>query len=61
MAVECGTCKYCLDKPKFGGKSVLRQSCIKKKCHNMLAFTSQGEDVECFVPIIFIKYRSENG
>uniref|UniRef100_A0A1X7TAJ2 Ubiquitin-like protease family profile domain-containing protein n=1 Tax=Amphimedon queenslandica TaxID=400682 RepID=A0A1X7TAJ2_AMPQE len=41
VAVECGTCKYCLDKPKFGGNGVLRQSCINKKCHNM-ASTSQG-------------------
>ena len=45
FAVECGICKYCLDKPKFGGNGVLRQSCINKKCHNMTS-TSQGEYVQ---------------
>ena len=28
---ECGLCKFCKDKPKFGGKSVKKQLCQKKK------------------------------
>jgi len=28
---ECGTCKYCLDKPKNGGQNKLRQSCELKQ------------------------------
>jgi len=27
---DCGTCKYCLDKPKFGGPNVLRRPCEKR-------------------------------
>ena len=29
---DCGVCTYCLDKPKFGGKSVKRKPCIERKC-----------------------------
>ena len=27
---DCGKCKFCLDKPKFGGKNTLRRKCINK-------------------------------
>eukprot|EP00966_Prymnesium_polylepis_P199691 4627922-Prymnesium_polylepis.1 len=27
---DCGECKYCLDKPKFGGRGTLRKKCIEK-------------------------------
>lgn len=27
---DCGTCKYCLDKPRFGGKNSLRQRCANR-------------------------------
>ena len=37
LSSDCGKCKYCLDKPKFGGTSRLRQSCLNKKCQNMPA------------------------
>ena len=32
LAVDCGTCKFCLDKPKFGGANRLRQKCERKVC-----------------------------
>ena len=32
VAPECGTCKYCLDKPKFGGSNKLRRKCVNKVC-----------------------------
>ena len=32
LAADCGTCKHCLDKPKFGGKGVRKQCCVKRKC-----------------------------
>jgi len=34
LAPECGKCKYCLDKPRFGGKNRLRQRCVMKACHS---------------------------
>ncbi|GAA6065457.1 histone-lysine N-methyltransferase 2B isoform X5, partial [Tachysurus ichikawai] len=29
---DCGTCVFCLDKPKYGGPNKKRQSCIYRKC-----------------------------
>ena len=31
---DCGSCMYCLDKPKFGGHNIQKQKCIHKKCSN---------------------------
>ena len=31
-ASDCGVCKYCLDKPKYGGPGRLKQCCEKRKC-----------------------------
>jgi hypothetical protein len=31
-AKDCGTCRFCLDKPKFGGRGTLKQSCTVRKC-----------------------------
>ena len=28
---DCGTCGYCLDKPRFGGKGTKRQKCVNKR------------------------------
>ena len=28
---DCGECKHCLDKPKFGGQDLARQMCRKKQ------------------------------
>ena len=33
---DCGKCRYCLDKKKFGGKERLKQRCI----HSVGKFTS---------------------
>jgi len=32
---DCSQCKYCLDKPKFGGTFKLKQKCQLRKCANM--------------------------
>merc|ERR1719319_2024315 len=32
MAAECGKCKNCMDKPKFGGPGKIRQKCLEKIC-----------------------------
>jgi len=31
---DCRKCRYCLDKPRFGGDNTLRQKCIKRRCQN---------------------------
>ena len=31
---DCGECKYCKDKIKFGGKGLQKQACVHKKCNN---------------------------
>ena len=31
---DCGECTYCLDKPKFGGKSLKRKPCKQRKCQH---------------------------
>ncbi|XP_064595526.1 LOW QUALITY PROTEIN: histone-lysine N-methyltransferase 2A-like [Liolophura sinensis] len=33
-ASDCGQCIYCQDKPKFGGKSILKQACAERRCSN---------------------------
>ena len=34
-ASECRKCRYCCDKPKYGGKGVLKQCCILRKCKRL--------------------------
>lgn len=29
---DCGTCKNCADKPKYGGPGVKKQACVARKC-----------------------------
>ena len=36
---DCGTCKFCRDKKKFGGPGKLKKSCVKRHC-TMLHETS---------------------
>ena len=36
MATDCGLCKFCYDKPKFGGEGKKKQSCLKRKCINIV-------------------------
>mmetsp|Transcript_15736 Transcript_15736/g.63371 ORF Transcript_15736/g.63371 Transcript_15736/m.63371 type:complete len:224 (+) Transcript_15736:898-1569(+) len=31
-APECGTCKYCLDRPKRGGRNALKKPCVERRC-----------------------------
>ena len=33
---ECLSCKFCLDKPKNGGRGTLRQACENKQCRNLI-------------------------
>ena len=30
--IDCGTCKYCKDKRKFGGPGIKKEGCEKRKC-----------------------------
>ena len=34
MRGDCGGCKYCLDKPKFGGVHRLKKPCLQRVCSN---------------------------
>ena len=31
-AEDCGVCRFCIDKKKFGGPDKLKQCCIKRRC-----------------------------
>lgn len=35
VAVDCGSCKFCSDKPKFGGRGKKKKPCINRKCLNL--------------------------
>lgn len=32
MRPDCGECKMCLDKPKYGGPGRKKQRCLKRQC-----------------------------
>lgn len=34
-SLNCTSCKYCRDNPKYGGPGKLKKACIKHKCINM--------------------------
>ena len=36
MAQDCKTCKYCLDKAKYGGKNILKRPCMYRTCRNLI-------------------------
>ena len=36
MATDCGLCKFCYDRPKFGDEGKKKQSCFKRKCINIV-------------------------
>ena len=40
LAKDCGHCKHCLDKPKYGGKGTLKQCCLKRKCTEIHSTTN---------------------
>ncbi len=41
VAKDCKKCNYCFDKPKYGGRGVLKQCCINKRCEK-LGFDCDG-------------------
>ena len=45
LADDCGTCKYCLNKTKFGGNGTLKQCCSKRKCTEVHLSTSKSKGV----------------
>lgn len=38
---DCGLCKFCLDKKKFGGQGRLKQCCLQKKCEKLSGVSSK--------------------
>ena len=38
LAKDCGSCKFCLDMPKFGGPGK-KKGCIERACRNKLSNT----------------------
>ena len=36
LAPNCSVCKYCLDKPKFGGSNRLKKKCVERQCETIL-------------------------
>ena len=34
MHEDCGECKNCVDKPKFGGRGIKKQACEQRACSN---------------------------
>ncbi|XP_060599065.1 histone-lysine N-methyltransferase 2A-like, partial [Ruditapes philippinarum] len=40
---DCGICRHCLDKPKFGGQGVLKQGCVERRCSKPLIKRSATE------------------
>jgi len=42
LATDCGDCINCLDKPKFGGQGVRKQSCVMRRCVRMTNNGSYG-------------------
>jgi len=41
---DCGTCKNCRDKPKFGGPGIKKQACVRRSCCNPLGDDGRLED-----------------
>ena len=39
---NCGACVYCLDKPQYGGREVLKQKCVKRICSNPSMVTCES-------------------
>lgn len=48
QAVDCGECSACRDKPKFGGRGVAKQACVRRRCNFPVAPLGAlvGEDGE---------------
>ena len=39
---DCQECIYCLDKPKYGGRFVLKQKCVSRACKNPVMATCKS-------------------
>ena len=35
LTTDCGECKHCLDKSKFGGPDTIRQACVHRTCEQL--------------------------
>ena len=40
LTSDCGKCKHCQDKKKFGGPGKLKKACLKRECHGMSQIAS---------------------
>lgn len=48
---DCGYCKNCLDKPKFGGPGIKKQACLQRACSNPLVEDDASDSEEtCCAP-----------
>jgi hypothetical protein len=56
--IECGQCRFCLDKPKFGGKSTLKQCCELKKCKRLKAESDNATSLK--INEYFLSEKSVN-
>ena len=41
---DCGDCKACKDKPKFGGPGTAKQACEKRRCPNLAIKEAEDDD-----------------
>jgi hypothetical protein len=48
-APDCGHCKECLDKPKFGGSGIRKKACISRVCTNA-SLLNQGQPSSSLSP-----------
>ena len=54
-ASDCGVCRYCRDKPKFGGKGVLKQCCVQRKCKRLrTALTGTYHLADLLITVIHV-------
>ena len=58
---DCGKCKFCIDKPKFGGPGKKKKCCIVRKCErNVTTMSSthlnEGRDISYHVHYMYILY-----
>ena len=59
LSDDCGKCKYCLDKPKFGGNGRLRQSCVNKKCQQMISIKGEPFLFNFYLTMYFLGCDNE--
>ena len=56
---DCGACRFCLDKPKFGGPNTLKQQCIRKQL--LLRKLKAGEVADLEAMKVLCKEASSGG